>query len=230
MDQRLGRVGSRMQVRLILRHPDIYVYIVCHEAYDVHMSRDRIIAAAKAVLDREGVAGLTIRKVGAHAGVSPMALYRHFPDKGALLDALMDAGLLAWGKIVRSLRSEDPMEWLRELIEAYLNFALKHPHQFDVAFFSPAPGARQYPDDFVAGRSAVVAMIIVRIDQAKADGRLGDKPALEVALALSALAQGLVSMQRANRFSSEKQFRALFRTALHHCLDSFSVEALERAQ
>jgi AcrR family transcriptional regulator len=189
------------------------------------MSRDRIISAAKAVLDREGVAGLTIRKVGAHAGVSPMALYRHFPDKSALLDALMDDGLLAWGKIARSLRAVDPMEWLKELTEAYLNFALKHPHQFDVAFFLPAPSARQYPEDFVAGRSAVVAMVIVRIDQAKADGRLGDKPALEVALALSALAQGFVSMQRANRFSSERQFRTLYRTAMQHCLDSFSANA-----
>lgn len=213
---------------LIPGRPEIHVYIVRRNVYYVHMSRDRIISAAKAVLDREGIAGLTIRKVGARAGVSPMALYRHFPDKSALLDALMDAGLLAWEKIARSLRAEDPVEWLRELIEAYLNFALKHPHQFDAAFFSPAPSARQYPDDFVAGRSAVVAMIIVRIDQAKADGRLGDKPALEVALALSALAQGLVSMQRANRFSSEKQFRALFRTALHHCLDSFSVNAPRR--
>jgi hypothetical protein len=94
----------------------------------------------------------------------------------------------------------------------------------------PAPSARRYPDDFVAGRSPVVAMIMVRIDQAIADGRLGDKPALEVALALSALGQGLVSMQRANRFSSEKQFKALFRTALRHCLESFSAKPAGRAK
>jgi AcrR family transcriptional regulator len=185
------------------------------------MARDRIFSAAKAVLDREGISGLTIRKVAARAGVSPMAMYRHFADKDALLNALMEDGLAAWGEIARSLPAVDPMEWLEQLIEAFLDFALRQPHRFDAAFFLPAPSARQYPDDFVAGRSPVVAMVLVRIDQARADGRLGDRPALELALALSALGQGLVSMQRANRFSGEKQFKALFRTAMHHCLHSF---------
>jgi AcrR family transcriptional regulator len=186
------------------------------------MTRDRILAAAKSVLDRDGFSGLTVRKVAARARLSPMAMYRHFADKSALLNALMGDGFARWEQIARSIRAEDPMEWLEELMEAFLSFALKQPHRFDAAFFLPAPSARQYPDDFVAGRSPVVAMIMVRIDQAKADRRLGDKPALEIALALSALGQGLVSMQRANRFSSEQQFKALFRTALHHCLESFS--------
>ena len=74
---------------------------------------------------------------------------------------------------------------------------------------------------FVAGRSPVVAMTMVRIDQAKAEGKLGSKPALEMALAFVAFGQGLVSMHRARRFSSDKQFRALFHTAQQHLLDSY---------
>jgi AcrR family transcriptional regulator len=186
------------------------------------MSRERIFAAAKAVLDREGLPGLTVRKVADHAGLSPMAMYRHFADKDALLDALMDDGLAAWEKIARSIRATDPMEWLAALGEAFLEFALAEPHRFDAAFFLPAPQARQYPDDFVAGRSPVVAMALARIDQAKADGRLGDNAALDVALAFSALAQGLVSMYRANRFSSERQFKTLYRAQIRHCLEGFS--------
>lgn len=186
------------------------------------MTRDRIFTAAKAVLDREGISGLTIRKVAARAGVSPMAMYRHFADKDALLNALLADGLGAWEELVRSLRAEDPMEWMEELIEAFLDFALTQPHRFDAAFFLPAPKARQYPEDFAAGRSPVIAMVMLRIDQARADGRMVEKPALEIALTLSALAQGLVSMQRANRFAGEKQFRQLFRTTLRNCIESFS--------
>ena len=198
------------------------MYKVRIDVYYVHMTRDRIFAAAKTVLDREGIAGLTIRKVATRAGMSPMAMYRHFADKDALLNALVADGLAAWEKVVRSLRAEDPMEWLKEMIEAYLDFALTEPHRFDAAFFLPAPKARQYPDDFAAGRSPVIAMIMVRIDQARADGRMGDRPALEIALSLSALAQGLISMQRANRFAGEKQFRILFRASLRQSLELFS--------
>lgn len=185
------------------------------------MSKDRIFAAARTILDNEGIEGLSVRKVATRAGVSTMAMYRHFADKDALLNALMDDGLAAWEKNVRAIRAEDPMEWLEAVIEAFLKFALAQPHRFDAAFFLPAPEARRYPDDFVAGRSPVIAMIMIRIDQAKADGRLGGTPAVDVALALASMAQGLISMQRANRFSSDKQFRALFRAQLHHCLQSF---------
>ena len=186
------------------------------------MTRDRIFSAARAILDREGMAGLTVRKVAARAQVSPMAMYRHFADKDALLNALMDDGLAAWEQTVRAIRAQDPMEWLEAVLEAFLNFALAQPHRFDAAFFLPAPEARRYPDDFVAGRSPVVAMIMVRIDQAKAGGYLRDAPAVDIALALASLGQGLVSMQRAGRFSSDKQFRALFRAQLRHCLQSFA--------
>jgi len=185
------------------------------------MSRDRIFAAAKTVLEREGISGLTIRKVAQRAEMSPMAMYRHFADKDALLNALVEDGLAAWESRVRAIRAKDPMEWLDQLSEAFLDFALDEPHRFDAAFFLPAPSARQYPDDFVAGRSPVVAMAMVRIDQAKTDGRLGDAPALDIALAVATMSQGFVSMHRANRFANEKQFRALFRAALRRCIDSF---------
>jgi len=194
------------------------------------MTRERIFAAAKAVLDREGLPGLTIRKVAERAGVSPMAMYRHFDDKDALLNALMGDGLAAWESIARAIRASDPIEWLYALGEAFLDFALTEPHRFDAAFFLPASQARQYPEDFVAGRSPVMAMALLRVDQARTDGRLGDKPALEVVLAFSALAQGLVSMYRANRFSSEKQFRALYRAQIRHCLEGFSRKAAGRAR
>jgi AcrR family transcriptional regulator len=198
------------------------VYIVRINVYYVRMTRDRLFAAAKTVLEREGIAGLTIRKVAKRAGMSPMAMYRHFADKDALLNALVEDGLAAWEKVVRSLRAEDPMEWLEELTEAFLDFALTQPHRFDAAFFLPAPRARQYPNDFAAGRSPVITMLTVRIEQARADERIGDKPALEIALSLSALAQGLVSMHRANRFAGENQFKNLFRTALRHGIESFA--------
>jgi AcrR family transcriptional regulator len=186
------------------------------------MTKDRIFTAAKAVLDRDGLPGLTIRKVAQHARLSPMALYRHFADKDALLNCLMEDGLVAWEERARSIREADPIEWLKALGAEFLDFALKEPHRFDAAFFLPAPKARRYPDDFAAGRSPVVAMALLRVDQAKSDGRLCEAPGLEVALAFSALVQGLVSMYRANRFSGQKEFRALYRVQVSRCLEGFA--------
>jgi AcrR family transcriptional regulator len=188
------------------------------------MSREIIFAAAKAVLEKEGVSGITVRKVAKRAGLSTMAMYRHFADKDALLNALMDDGLAAWETRVRAIHAPDPMQWLERLGGAYLDFAMTEPHRFDAAFFLPAPRARQFPGDFAAGRSPAVALTVAHIEQAQADGRLGGRPALDIALALTALGQGMVSMQRANRFSSETQFKTLYRTAPQQCLAAFSTD------
>ena len=201
------------------------MYIVRSYVYSVHMTKDRILSAAKLVLESEGIDGLTIRRVAQRAELSPMALYRHFADKDALLNALMEDGLAAWEKIVRGIRARDPLEWLEALGEAYLDFALTQPHRFDAAFFLPAPAARRFPDDFAAGRSPVIAMVMARIDQAKAEGRLRDEPTLEAALALAAFGQGFVSMHRAKRFGGEKQFKALYRAAQRHFLHSLKPSA-----
>ena len=201
------------------------VYIVRRLVYVVRMTKDRILSAARAVLESEGIDGLTIRRVAQRAELSPMALYRHFADKDALLNALMEDGLAAWEKMVRGIRARDSLEWLQAIGEAYLDFALTQPHRFDAAFFLPAPAARRFPDDFAAGRSPAIAMMMARIDQGKAEGRLRDEPTLETALAFAAFGQGLVSMHRAKRFGSEKQFKMLYRTAQRQFLDSLKPSA-----
>lgn len=184
------------------------------------MTKDRILSAAKAVLESAGIEGLTIRAVAQRAELSPMALYRHFADKDALLNALMEDGLAAWESVVRDIRARDPLEWLAALGEAHLDFALTQPHRYDAAFFLPAPSARRFPDDFAAGRSPVIAMVMARINEAKAAGRLRDRPTLEIALALAASGQGFISMHRAKRFASDRQFKALYRAAQRHFLES----------
>jgi AcrR family transcriptional regulator len=188
------------------------------------MTKNKIFKAAKDILRSEGVEGITIRKVADRAGMSAMGIYRHFADKEALLNALMDDGLTRWEEIARAVRAPQAMAWLDRIMEAFLDFALTEPHRFDAAFFLPAPKARRYPDDFAARRSPVVALMMARIEEAKTQGKLGDRPAVEIALALAALAQGLISMQRANRFASERQFKALYRTAMRHSLQSFAAE------
>jgi AcrR family transcriptional regulator len=186
------------------------------------MSKERILSAARSVLEQDGIVGLSARRIAQESGLSPMSLYRHFADKDALLNALMADGLAAWEERVRSIRTKAPLLWLERLTDEFLAFALEEPHRFDAAFFLPAPKARQYPDDFAAGRSPVIAMTVVKIDEARTEGLIGDMPALDLALTLSALAQGLISMHRAGRFSSDAEFKARYRLVIRNTLMALS--------
>lgn len=57
------------------------------------LTREQIVSAAMALVDREGLAALSMRKLAAELGVGTMSLYYHVPDKSALYDLILDAGL-----------------------------------------------------------------------------------------------------------------------------------------
>ena len=54
------------------------------------LSRERALVAALALVDREGLSALSMRRLGAELGVEAMALYRHAANKDALLDGLVE--------------------------------------------------------------------------------------------------------------------------------------------
>jgi TetR/AcrR family tetracycline transcriptional repressor len=60
-----------------------------------HLTKDAVVATALELLDREGAAALTIRRVAAACAVRGPSLYWHFRDKGELVDLVVDAALAA---------------------------------------------------------------------------------------------------------------------------------------
>ncbi|MEV7477799.1 TetR/AcrR family transcriptional regulator C-terminal domain-containing protein [Streptomyces halstedii] len=54
------------------------------------LSRDAILEAAVRLVDRQGLAALSMRQLGAELGVEAMALYHHIPNKSALLDGMVE--------------------------------------------------------------------------------------------------------------------------------------------
>jgi AcrR family transcriptional regulator len=55
------------------------------------LSRDRVLAAATALVDAEGIRALTMRRLAAGLGIEAMSLYYHLPGKESLLDGLVEA-------------------------------------------------------------------------------------------------------------------------------------------
>jgi DNA-binding transcriptional regulator YhcF (GntR family) len=60
------------------------------------LSRERIVAAAIAAADKEGLDALSMRRVAVELDVATMSLYRHVRDKDDLLIGMMDAAFAEW--------------------------------------------------------------------------------------------------------------------------------------
>jgi TetR/AcrR family tetracycline transcriptional repressor len=57
---------------------------------DTRLTKDTIVAEAILLLDEAGLDGVSLRKLGARLGVKAPSLYWHFPDKSALLAAVLE--------------------------------------------------------------------------------------------------------------------------------------------
>ncbi|MDI6101249.1 TetR/AcrR family transcriptional regulator C-terminal domain-containing protein [Actinoplanes sp. NEAU-A12] len=60
---------------------------------DTDLSRDRVVAEAIAIADRDGLAELSMRRIATGLNVATMSLYRHVPSRDDLILAMIDAAL-----------------------------------------------------------------------------------------------------------------------------------------
>jgi len=91
--------------------------------------RSQLLAAAEQLIAERGFVAVRIEDIGAAAGVSGPAIYRHFPGKEALLVELLvgiSTRLLAGAQSVLA-ENPDPAAALDGLIEFHLDFALAEP-------------------------------------------------------------------------------------------------------
>ena len=183
--------------------------------------RDRIFKAARKLFDEKGIEGVSLRNVAKKIGITPMAIYRHFEDKDALIDALVLDGLAEWSARVEALPPCKGFAKLAQIGEAYLDFALKEPRRFEAAFLLPSRKARRYPDDFLAGRSPAGNIQLKVLEEAIAEGLIAAPP-IEILITNAGLSQGLITLYRAGRIAGgEEEFRALYRRAMQRSTESF---------
>jgi len=89
------------------------------------VSRSVILLAALRIVDRDGVDGLSMRRLSEEVGRDPAVLYRHIPNKAALLDGVAEI-------VIRQLSVDtaDP-DWasqLRAVAHDFRRLALTHPN------------------------------------------------------------------------------------------------------
>lgn len=90
--------------------------------------REALLLAAARLFAERGYSGVSIEELGAAAGVSGPAVYKHFPSKQAVLGALLlDAseGLFAGGEKV--VATEHGVKALGALVRFHTSFALANP-------------------------------------------------------------------------------------------------------
>jgi AcrR family transcriptional regulator len=103
--------------------------------------RDKIRNTARELFAREGFESVSMRRIGAKVGCSPMAIYRHFANKEELLLSICEE---TFGRMVRLLdetrqKPGRPLEILRRCVRTIVDFHISHPNHYKVTYMTVMP-------------------------------------------------------------------------------------------
>jgi AcrR family transcriptional regulator len=158
--------------------------------------KNALIKAGVDILAKDGVSGLSLRKVAKKAGVSHTAPYAHFTDKQALIAAISTEGFRQLYERVSSVAEEYKTEPSRQLVEvawAYVQFALDDRDRFKVMFSGVLEKEKEYPE-FVKESQRNFQLVKMVVEANQSAGVLRSGPSDLMALSAWGIIHGFIML------------------------------------
>ncbi len=133
--------------------------------------RNRILEAARDLLETEGLTGLTTRAVAMHAGVTEASLFNNFGDKTGLLQALINEALPEQTTLITHITEDiEPIDlWLHNVFEAAIAY---FERVLPIAASSLTTGQASIPKGRVKGFYTPRQMLSDRLRELKESNRI----------------------------------------------------------
>lgn len=115
------------------------------------LSRESVLAAALAIIDRDGADALSMRRLGTELNTSGMAVYYHFANKAELLRELAAHLLQGMDRTLHDPADLGCADWLVEVARAYVSILAEHPNISPVLMSYPFRTRARYEGETVLG-------------------------------------------------------------------------------
>jgi len=177
--------------------------------------KNALIRAGVEILAKDGVSGLSLRKVAQRVGVSHNAPYSHFPDKQSLMAAISTEGFKQLYEALDAAISsyaKDPKRQLQEATWAYVQFAMDNPDTFKIMFSGVLEKEKEYPA-FVEISSRTFGRVVDVVRACQEVGLLRSAPLELTAVAVWGQIHGIISLMLEGQIS-------------HTVLDQFELQEI----
>jgi AcrR family transcriptional regulator len=103
--------------------------------------REQIRDTARDLFAREGYESVSMRRIGAEIGCSPMAIYRHYENKEELLLSICEETFNRMILLLDKTREKPGtrLEVLRMCVRTVVDFHISHPNHYKVTFMTMMP-------------------------------------------------------------------------------------------
>ena len=188
--------------------------------------QEAILTEARRLLETEGYAALSTRRIASAVGCTATSIYLHFKSKDSLIYALIDEGFTELNRRVFEVsRAEaDPISALHSVARAYVDFGLERPEYYEIMFMLRAEQMERYPVDAYrrARRSLEVFAELTALPTREAARR---------GVTVWSTLHGLVSLLVAQRIDVRLDREALIEDTIQAaCLGAFAALRPEQGQ
>jgi AcrR family transcriptional regulator len=185
-----------------------------------HSTREKILAATLDLMERAaGADGVTMRRVAASVGVTAMAIYKHFRDREALLQAVTAAEYPRIAGYFERANAKIRVPGLRGM-HGYLDYAFDHPQLFRYMFSSHRTDAFAFPQDLEGNKSPTFNILRTVVSQLMDRGVFQQDDVGETGLSIWAHAHGLITLYLSGRINMPRTaFRKLYIRSLDRLLN-----------
>lgn len=175
-------------------------------------TREQLVEVGIRILERDGLAALSARKLATEAGTSTMAVYTHFGGMSDLIDAIAGESFLRFTRALTEVTpTDDPVADFFVMGARYREFALQNPQRYQMMFGTAAESLNRYHADLTVTGSASARSewavsfeaLLNGVRRMIAAGRIRDDDEAAVAGRLWSISHGAVLLEIAGFFGHE---------------------------
>jgi AcrR family transcriptional regulator len=197
----------------------VKVYTRSVMPYPAKTNAQTILTTAITYIEQNGIEALSMRVLAATLGLTPHALYRHYPDRAALEAAIANEGMNQLQAVLATATTgRKGLDALRYAAHAYLNFARTHR-----ALYNMLMQPHEAPTDSSMAEHSLWHFVVNLIEDRTA---LSTEASADATVALWAFLHGFVELEQADVFGGQKP-RSGFEAGLKAFLAGLASEKKE---
>jgi AcrR family transcriptional regulator len=172
--------------------------------YPTQVTRESILEATEALVEREGSDALSLAGLAQTLGIKPPSLYRYFPSKAALINALNLQTMAALAALQpQAAATGDPAAHALAIARNYRAYALQHPQRYAMALGTPATDP-----------ALQVALVTLALPIQDVIARVTSSDSLSALRGFMALVHGFVSLEQNSMFQRGGDLDTAFEQAI----------------